>query len=787
MSQNPSDPTSRREWLKRAAATASGLAIARTLPAESPEPAATTCPAVDGIPEMGSPLPEIAEIVSDPDRVLRATITVADEIRSLWMATNNPTNPFQLAPAVCREGHAMRYFAGAPTGGKQVWPVAKGIPAPGPTLRARVGDTVQIILLNHVDVKNFPNTLDLAEQGKSTGCDVSTTLLGEPGQEQRQQVYPMSDVEPDCFHGSSTANLHFHGFHVSPSTICDNVLVQVRPSPRDPRTNQPLVTEASVRKSFQEIFGMCGHGHSPRKWEDLPRAWRDSQEQLLKAYDAQVPIAKLWPADQQAITAGEWPQYYIGAYPYCFRITTEKMPVGPEGTPARMGQSPGTFWYHAHKHGSTALNSLNGMAGAFIVEGDYDDRLKAFYRPRALEEKVLLLQQYGPGLNLLTTPAPNTSRQASQQGQLIFVNGVQTPKLTMRPGEVQFWRFINACHQVAVELADLAPTADAAAGEAAAKFEWKQTAQDGIQFHWDNFSAAGNRNSKINLAPAMRADVLMQAPAVPGTYELRIKVSPIPVGFPVQPLLTVRVEGEAMQPAMGFPVRAEDFPAFPECLADIDPATIHVRRELTFDSLSFRGDGQRDNGTLIGRATYPSMRGTRHTIDGEQFQNNRVNQVMVLDSAEEWTLVNTTMIPQTPRPLMPPLPPGTPAPPADAPPRIIPLLWYMHPFHIHVNPFQLVEIFDPLTMDEPRVFGKDAIWHDTIGIPPAYNYHPNGKPRLDKNGKQVFVNGYVKIRSRFADFTGLFVLHCHILAHEDRGMMQLVQVVSNKTLAEHYH
>jgi FtsP/CotA-like multicopper oxidase with cupredoxin domain len=30
-------------------------------------------------------------------------------------------------------------------------------------------------------------------------------------------------------------------------------------------------------------------------------------------------------------------------------------------------------------------------------------------------------------------------------------------------------------------------------------------------------------------------------------------------------------------------------------------------------------------------------------------------------------------------------------------------------------------------------------------------------------------------------------LHCHILAHEDRGMMQLVQVVSNKTLVEHYH
>jgi hypothetical protein len=41
---------------------------------------------------------------------------------------------------------------------------------------------------------------------------------------------------------------------------------------------------------------------------------------------------------------------------------------------------------------------------------------------------------------------------------------------------------------------------------------------------------------------------------------------------------------------------------------------------------------------------------------------------------------------------------------------------------------------------------------------------------------KVTIPGYFKMRSRFVDFTGQFVLHCHILAHEDRGMMQLVQV-----------
>jgi FtsP/CotA-like multicopper oxidase with cupredoxin domain len=44
----------------------------------------------------------------------------------------------------------------------------------------------------------------------------------------------------------------------------------------------------------------------------------------------------------------------------------------------------------------------------------------------------------------------------------------------------------------------------------------------------------------------------------------------------------------------------------------------------------------------------------------------------------------------------------------------------------------------------------------------------------------VTIPGYFKMRSRFVDFTGSYVLHCHILIHEDRGMMQLVGVVTDK-------
>jgi FtsP/CotA-like multicopper oxidase with cupredoxin domain len=784
----------RREFIERVLTTTSAIAVTAALPAadaQTPAPV-PTCPAntaaPNGVPQVGGELLSIAEIRSGPDRVLRATITASDENRSLWIVQANTLDKQGFNVTTCRENEAMRFFSGAPSGGKPVWPVAKGVPGPGPTLRARVGDTVQITLLNHVDVKNFPNTLDLAEQGKSAGCDASNTLLGATGQQSRREVYPNGDQEPDCFHGSSTVNLHFHGFHVSPNTVADNVLVQVRPALRDPKTNQPLVTEASVRKSFDEVFAMAEHGHTPQKWEDLPKAYRDMQEQMLRAYDKTIQSTKLWPANEAAIKAGEWPQYYIGAYPNTFKITEHNMPPAPGMPPAKAGHAPGTHWYHAHKHGSVSLNIFNGMAGAFIVEGDYDDKLRAFYGAQGLEEKVLLIQQLLPALPLQMTPAPNGARQGTGFGGDVFVNGQPKPVVTMRPGQVQLWRILNTTPQTLIQLTTIDP-ANPPVGDKPA-FQWRQTAQDGIQFSWTNYARPGNRNPKLMMAPANRVDLLVQAPLTPGMYDVHINPLPGPLSTAPFTLMSVRVAGQPMQTPQGFPETASDFPLLPEFLRDIQPAEIQLRRDVTFDTHGFNNDGQRSPG--FARAGFPSIRGSVHTIDGGQFENNVINKVMLLDSSEEWTLLNTTQAfgpPPIDAPPPPPPPPPAPgAAPAPPPPQfpIVPLI--SHPFHIHVNPFQVVEIFDPVTMEKPLIFDKDYVWYDTIAIPPSFNYLPDGKtPRRDKDGKQVYVPGYVKIRSRFVDFAGIFVLHCHILGHEDRGMMQLVEVVNNKTLMEHYH
>jgi FtsP/CotA-like multicopper oxidase with cupredoxin domain len=54
-------------------------------------------------------------------------------------------------------------------------------------------------------------------------------------------------------------------------------------------------------------------------------------------------------------------------------------------------------------------------------------------------------------------------------------------------------------------------------------------------------------------------------------------------------------------------------------------------------------------------------------------------------------------------------------------------------------------------------------------------------PKIDEKGPDGNVvkstPGEVVIRTQFKDFPGWFVFHCHILNHEDDGMMQSIQVL----------
>ena len=64
---------------------------------------------------------------------------------------------------------------------------------------------------------------------------------------------------------------------------------------------------------------------------------------------------------------------------------------------------------------------------------------------------------------------------------------------------------------------------------------------------------------------------------------------------------------------------------------------------------------------------------------------------------------------------------------------------------------------------------------------------PSGLAAPTATNPNNVIPGYFRMRSRFVDYAGLYVLHCHILIHEDRGMMFSVNVGKPiATLLQHH-
>lgn len=767
--------------------------LAQAAPTPTPTPIANPCPSV----MLGQNLVPVPEIVTK-DGKLRGTLVLGDEQE--WVAFRVPISaPSDTSRSQCvpqfvrtfREYGAPTTTASAPSG-----PYSNGsyaLPRPGPTLRARVGDLVQLTFLNQINPSDFGNSIDRGETGEGGGCDESSS------------GYPGSDKFPDCFHGSSTGNIHFHGTHTNPGSTGDNVFIEIRPSPRV--NNAPVVTLESVQRPFSAFFDKCEMKLSknvleewPRTWSDLPNYWTDEQRKLLRQYDTKLEkdypnngVRKLLPVDEAQLKQGAWPQYYIGAYPYCFRLPEYTATTWPPSKPATMnmgggmaemsegdralimGQSPGTHWYHAHKHGSTAINVANGMTGAFIIEGQYDDDLNKWYGDGwTRTQSVMVINQLGVSPNLMRGGNAHIDK-----GPDFSINGQLKPVIQMQPGEVQMWRIVNTSGRAGAFF--VGPPKG---------FEWKQLAQDGVQFNDANYQRS--HNNSFLMAAGNRVDLLVKAPSAPCAVKGGCAY-PVLVQNEVDPsdlatadkitMMTLNVSGDPVDPKSNGANFIPNAPTFPVFLGDISSSDVTGTKTIEFASTS-------------------PGKGANHTIDGKKF-DGEVGAVVLLNKVEEWKIVNKTY-----------------GPPIS------------HPFHIHINPFQIVEVFDPneILTDKngnpivdpiskkpvnkyifqggirlmpgqcylnpfgnpddwkpcgPAPVNKNGIWWDVFPIPSGRVVTTAKIDPTTKKPVTVNVPGYFKMRSRFVDYTGFYVIHCHILAHEDRGMMTIVEVAPATTPYAH--
>jgi FtsP/CotA-like multicopper oxidase with cupredoxin domain len=110
-------------------------------------------------------------------------------------------------------------------------------------------------------------------------------------------------------------------------------------------------------------------------------------------------------------------------------------------------------------------------------------------------------------------------------------------------------------------------------------------------------------------------------------------------------------------------------------------------------------------------------------VDGEAFDPSRPSYQIPINTAEEWTLTN------------------------DLDSK---LMDHAHVFHIHQNPFKITSINGaPLAT---------PLWRDTFVL-------------TRSSGDSI------TFESNFVDYPGKFVQHCHVLSHEDLGMMSSIEII----------
>jgi len=205
------------------------------------------------------------------------------------------------------------------------------------------------------------------------------------------------------------------------------------------------------------------------------------------------------------------------------------------------------------------------------------------------------------------------------------------------------------------------------------------------------------RQETLMLAPGKRLEVVVRASASAGQYALSYDQFNQGVDtWPQKSVGTVVVEGAAWS--------GPDHPGVDTSLALDDLSNAPVRRDL------------RRKIVLGVNPAIPEGEYGRFTMNGHAWDPGYSEWTSTLGTVEEWLITNETE--------------------------------QDHPFHVHVNPFQITRV-----NGQPVPFDG---YQDTAIV-----------PRF----------GSLTVRTRFSDFVGgPILMHCHILDHEDMGMMTRFEI-----------
>lgn len=489
----------------------------------------------------------------------------------------------------------------------------------------------------------------------------------------------------------------------------------------------------------------------------------------------------------------------------------------------------GTFWYHAHRHGSTAIQVASGASGVLVVRGNRRyigvapgdiDTILHDAKGINFAEQVFLFQQipyacFTQQGNITWTCAKGMTgkvqdfdKQLSSptvwdlSGRFTSINGVVQPILqNIAAGEIQRWRFIHAgIHDTinlqivpmntnspkaklllkgmhigtpreqasAIAEACPAPPPNDQPTSLVPQFE---IAADGLTrsairpIGVKQLSVSGGVGSNY-LQPGYRSDVLLVFPSA-GTYcmlnqaatpDERVKPNHGGGQGPnsAQLLATVIVSGGTsvstdlqsyIQHTLFEGNKGEKtLPA--NALKGLLAGDLSPWRAMSDLPGNDVNKDKQKAAFYIGNVPATPTGNFGFYLNDKSYDPNRIDFKRQVGSVDEWVLTST----------------GEP-----------------HIFHIHVNPFQVMDVlYAPPGKPAKSIFGPKGeclVPPDSIGIQNQYcgMWHAFKDTVFVQNDYQVLV------RTRYDRYIGEFVIHCHILDHEDGGMMANIQIIPDST------
>jgi FtsP/CotA-like multicopper oxidase with cupredoxin domain len=416
----------------------------------------------------------------------------------------------------------------------------------------------------------------------------------------------------------------------------------------------------------------------------------------------------------------------------------------------------GLYWYHPHVHGEVQAQMLMGLSGPIVVEGPEDELRRA----AGIEERIFIVRQ-GADLDAkamaapaslplpygdLSTPPPPPAhaKDRPHPGQTvdtdselactdnagvdrISLNGskvidgrvrdVDLAHFEIAAGSVQFWRVVNAATDAFLNLAVIDDTGKAV--------PLRIVARDGAPLTDD----AGTRQHPAAVTdyqlvpPSGRLEFLVPAP-LPGhnAYFVSHQVN---TGCSGDQVPERKLGVITARPAKTDTASAK--------LAALAPA-----KEP--DSFSGLMSHRTDTVRTLALAEYPRP-GSADQTDFYIFEKKpgAIIRPFMMDgeptlsvpagTTEEWVIENWTR--------------------------------ELHAFHVHQLHFRVLEINGQRQAD-PQLL-------DVVNVPFAAN--------IDKPGAQT-IPGRVRIKLNFPeDLAGDILFHCHLVDHEDNGMMGMVRVI----------